>query len=296
MGGLKIKLPAIGDVTDLPTVADDAMLRDGSLMIIDPTNSNDPWDAGVPAGGTTMPNVALAQAADLIGSGDASTLGAVWSYSSAITGTVGLIERTTKGGVHVIASQTNWSSNYVARLTLPSLIKQYLVDHPTHKFYASQWYRPTRQAINTGLAASFRAPKFELQHSSGPGTGYLIYLNSSDIYPVSGLIDGKEVSPSPDDLDDCFAAGSVTNWTGSVPADAAHVVAEVGWGALTAYTSSSWYNKHGSHVLYRFTLEDLTISGLSFSEVREQDKELWQYAVGSGRYSGDSWTDPSTIP
>lgn len=57
-------------------------------------------------------------------------------------------------------------------------------------------------------------------------------------------------------------------------------------------------NKAASRVLYRWYLEDLTVSGRTYAEVLAADYALYQQAFGvGGRYYGDTLpTDPSTIP
>ncbi len=279
---------------DMPQREPDLMLNEGSLMLIDPAHSEDPWAAGVPGAGAVK-NIALAKAQALIGSGDASTLGAAWTYDVAITGDVGLIERTAKGGLHVICSQSAFPG-YSAKFTLPTLIKQYLADHPTHEYYIDMWHRPTRQALNASLTANVRPPKFLLQSTTTPVNNHLAYLNNAGFYPAGSKLIGRELTPGPDDLSNCFAAIAVNGWTGTPAANAAALVAEIGWGGLTAYASASWYALYGSHVLYRWYLEDLTVSGLSFSERRDRSMRAWNYAMTQGRYSDDSYTDPTTIP
>jgi len=279
---------------DMPVREADWMLNDGSLMLIDPAHSADPWAAGVPSAGAVK-NIALAKAQALIGSGDASTLGAAWSFNSNITGDVGKIERTSKGGLHVICSQTAFPG-YNARFALPALIKQYMIDNADHKFYVDFWYRVTRQALNASLNPNSRPPKVLLTNSVSAVNNHLIFLNNSGFYPTGSKLIGSQLVPGPDTMGNCIASIGVDGWTGTVAANAAAMVGDIGWGGLTGYSGASWSALYGSHIFYRFYLEDLTVSGLTYEERAVRSCRQWQFAMTQGRYYGDTFTDPATIP
>jgi hypothetical protein len=64
------------------------------------------------------------------------------------------------------------------------------------------------------------------------------------------------------------------------------------WGALNAYsTAMGGSTAAPSFILYRFYLEDLTVSGRSYAEVDAIDYALWQTDFGAGgRFAGDTFT------
>lgn len=60
---------------------------------------------------------------------------------------------------------------------------------------------------------------------------------------------------------------------------------------------SAAVNKGGSHILYRCYLEDLTVSGRTYEQVKAIDDALFAAAFSSGgKFYGDTYTDPATLP
>ncbi len=72
------------------------------------------------------------------------------------------------------------------------------------------------------------------------------------------------------------------------------------YGLTNSYLSAgadAAYNGHSSRVYYRFYLEDLTISGRTYAQVEALDKAVFDAAFAAGgRYNGDTWTSPTTLP
>lgn len=299
MAGLKIMLSSAFTDTSLPVLRKDKILTAGSLFLFDPSHSTDPI-AGVPANLATtpqtngnIPNIAWEEAAALIGSGSQATLAGTFNIAGQASNTL-ILERTPKGSLHGIVSQTNVAAVVGAKVLLPNPVRQWLVDHPTHTYYMSLQFRPTRQAIVTGLSGNVQPAKFLVSGSSVTAAP-LGYLTTAGLFPNSSTLIGSEVSPGVDSLAECFVAGAWAGWTGTAPAALANIGgAEFGFGALSGFTSASWYNKAGSHVLRRFYLEDLTASGRSFATVRDLDKANWTYEISAGgRWYGDTWTAPA---
>jgi hypothetical protein len=101
---VQIKIPGVTftDATGLPVVRADSVLpAEGALMLVDPTHPTGSWAAGVPANSATVRNIAWEQAASAIGSGTESSLAAT-IYNVGMSGSAGLVERTTQGGLHGI--------------------------------------------------------------------------------------------------------------------------------------------------------------------------------------------------
>lgn len=50
-------------------------------------------------------------------------------------------------------------------------------------------------------------------------------------------------------------------------------------------------------MIYRVYIEDLTVSGRTYAQVDSIDFALWQAAFAAGgKFYGDTYTDPSTLP
>lgn len=72
---------------------------------------------------------------------------------------------------------------------------------------------------------------------------------------------------------------------------------QLGAGMLSSYTGATYRNKQNSVILYRAYIEDLTVSGRTYAEVDALDYALYQAAFAAGgRYFGDTYTDPVTLP
>ena len=69
------------------------------------------------------------------------------------------------------------------------------------------------------------------------------------------------------------------------------------WGIDTSI-SSTYANKLHSWILYRTYVEDLSVSGRTYAEVDALDYALYEKHVltADGRYYGDTYTDPATLP
>src|SRR5690242_14691241 len=132
--GLKIVLP--GDFTDtsLPVLYDDAVLSPGALVLYDLNHSLNPTSgainatSGTPTNGAVVSNLAWKTASTIIGSGTQSSLsgavGVTGNFVAGVGSPTGKAERSTKGGLHVVASQAaSLASGDSVTLGLASAIK-----------------------------------------------------------------------------------------------------------------------------------------------------------------------------
>lgn len=282
------------DVNKLPKITKvDKLEADGSLLLIDMTHPLASYGSGVPANGTFYKNLAGANATSLIGSADTN----VQVVSKFESPTLGKVERTAKGGIHVIQSTTMTNKNEGFQLRLPESLVRYLKANPTHSYFVSQWGRTTRPYPSTavqhavaGLSA-FGASSFafSLGNSSGTMGGGPVTLGIRHANPETAgkynLRNGGVKDFAPD-----FYTAAYTPELGSI--------FEVG-NYLAPNSGNGKVGQRGAQVFYRGYMEDLTVSGRTYAQADALD--LAEYTkecltVG-GRYYGDNIpTDPATIP
>lgn len=202
-------------------------------------------------------------------------------------------ERTPRGGLHTTVSQTNdtVNSNFKG-IQAKAALASYITANRGHSFYMSQWRRVTRGAT---------APSTQSPIRGGIGNGGTNYVTQllqahttgtmqSAINPLGGFTD----QPPPN----VGATGLMFNAdgaTGPGNGNSTLVVALNYWGLAGSYGAAATYgNKSASYVAYRSYIEDLTVSGRTFEQVRAIDYALYQAAFGAGgRYAGDTFTVPS---
>lgn len=303
MSGLDIKIPYDGDPdSTLPYAGDyDKLETVGSLALLELAHTANPF-SGVPQAGDIIPNILWNQ---LSAARVAGGLSAATATSSAFKRTTGngstssgndvsgktKSERTPKGGLHGIISQTACtnSSDQVIVISGGADLATYINAFPSHKYYVSIWDRLTRAALSSEPAES------QIPLSPSSTASYLYAMRSATI--LGGGEGTSQVPSNPATLGNRFRAAGITAATGTGTA----VVYPFAVGPTGPYYSTgtnSYTNKAASRVLYRWYLEDLTVSGRTYAEVLAADYALYQQAFGvGGRYYGDTLpTDPSTIP
>lgn len=285
--------------TSIPKLRDDPLLADGSLFLFDPGHTFGSIGAGVPGGGTPLPNVAWKEAAAVLGAGTQASLAGTVVRVDADAAGLWKIERTTKGGIHGISTQAGGQTigrNWYAKT--PQAVADFLrANAATRAFYFSVWRKITRPLS----AAANPAPQSPF-HLANDTSNALFYMSGGSFTPsASGnptafngasrfpdLHDGQQAAGT-----DVFLAGSTVNKIGNVNAG---TTCDFGVGTFDAWDSYNW-NKAASYVLYRVYIEDLSASGRTFAQVQALDLALFQAAFGAGgRFSGDTYTNPSTLP
>lgn len=258
----------------------------GSLLLIEPMHPTAQWAAGVPADSATIPNLLK----DTLATGDATFL-----TNGGLTGSKGTLERTTKGGLHGIVSQAvALESGDGARILFGTALRAYVFNNLGHSYYLSFWDRLTRAEANvdafvldystsssTANGIAHSNPKFGW---SGIGTSLL--LGSRDnVNTVGPRFANAAV--------DSAQMGSSTSMDGAgLPTFGAPVSTYNR--SVLATRNNDWT----SFVFYRVYIEDLTVSGRTYAEVDAIDHALYTKEVltPGGRYYGDTFTDPATIP
>lgn len=304
MSGIKLTIPATfsDPNNELPTLYDDAILTNGSIALFDLGHSSDPL-SGVPVTGGLIPNLAWQRAAAVHGSGNQTT----WKLTyiqSLLTGASqdGKVERTPKGGLHVIMSQSTQVGS-AKGITIGSgaasatpLLSQYLQANWGHSYYFSLWQRITRAGLTAGAV---EMNDFTIHNRAvDPNINHFL-LRGDRIANYGTGLQQRNDPVLPQAVGDDFRSVAVSGPTGTAPATAASVQAAlVAVGMQPANFTSIGLNKSRSTVIYRGYLEDLTVSGRTYAQVDAIDHALWAAAFGvGGRYYGDTLpTNPTAYP
>ncbi len=291
--GLRIKLPVTFTDPTLPKNRADPFIADGSLFLVDFGRASVTPTTSVPAHGASLGNLAWETAADVIGSGDESTLAGTFENTLVGVPEMGVVERTGRYGVHIINSQTaaDSAARYGA-VVIPAPVVAYIrANLPSHTFYFSMWGRQTRLATATADAIAYLgdtangnncAFSFYKHPARAPGDG------------TSALV-GALAEPTINATGNFFRAIAADDWTGTKPS-APNTVGKFWFGAQGPYVGFQ-RNGAASGIIYRIAVEDLTASGRTWPQAVAADKALYDAAFApGGRFYGDTFRAPSEIP
>lgn len=258
----------------------------GTILLLEPARSAS--FSGVPSTGTAVPDLA----------GNLAGAGGILQYSN-MTGTTGKVERTTKGGIHAI--KTASSVFAYAGITINQATLQYILTNISHKFFFSVWGRYTRAGLSPNDA------NFAFSFSTTPSTSQLLVASMPDgTFSPSATLQGTTKFPagsmvSPASPSEIYSAASVQGYTGSIDKTAAQAEAGrmcdmFGVGSFGPFNPGN--GNAASKVFYRAFIEDITVSGRSFAQLSAIDYGFFvkQVQTAGGRYYGDTFTDPATIP
>lgn len=283
--GKKIVLTGV-TLTDLdaPKLAQfDPIESAGSLLLIEPMHPYQQWPAGVPADAALLPNILTT----LAGGPQAS-----FSLKGGINnGTKGKLERSGKGGLHGIVSQSSLlTTTDGALILLPSSVRAYIYAHQAHDYYFSFWDRLTRANPN--------ATQWTADYALGSNTSVgLAYSNPNGWMPGTPSLKRDTpnvVGPRFANVSrDATLVSAPTHLDSSGTPIWGTVMPATYNGQVIATRNDNWT----SFVFYRCYLEDLTVSGRTYAEVDALDYALYTKHVltAGGRYYGDTFTDPATI-
>jgi hypothetical protein len=310
MTGMKIVLPTTFSDPSLPVLRDDPILTAGSLLLVDPAHPAKQWPAGVPANNGTVPNLAWKEAVAAIGSGTESALAAVIERSSAITGALGLVERSAKGGLHVILSATTLLASGQGVAIRPGQpVIDYMVANPNHAYFFSLWFKGTRFTNGNGAPHSFTLSSTQdtsnlwfVNNSAGPGSFPITGAGSKNLGSRRSLTDlrtGTNPALTPPYSSPVIFNGAVSGYTGTPALTGAAALAK---NKVFNAGNIDWFKEGAtvaaaSRLFWRAYIEDLTVSGRSYQQVDGIDFAEYQKQVltTGGRYHGDTYTDPATI-
>jgi hypothetical protein len=294
--GQKIVLSESFTDLTLPVLYDDAMQTAGTLMLIDFGHSNGAF-TGVPTNGALLPNVAWKTANALVAGAPGQSALSASFLTNTVSGDVNtpIKERTPKKGLNIIYSQTTDVSQANNKIQMPAAIFNYLVANLSHSYYHSIWHRVTRAGIagaptggisnigintgNTLMAMQYSANSIGAGMVPSGGSGVSLGQAATPGYnTVSNQILQQAVSG---------ITGSLTGWTN------AQCLAYL-WGSGGPFNQT-----HIAHsgMLYRYVLEDLTVSGRTYAQAKAADDALWTAAFASGgKFFGDTYTDVTGYP
>ena len=292
------------DNPDAPKLVElDAIESAGSLLLLDPTHPSGGWPGGVGPSGSTLRNVLWKKAQAVYGAGSEASLVATLNYAG-MAGATGLLERSTKGGLHALVSQApslvTANNTPYTRINMDLELRKWLFQHPTNDLYISVWGKVTRSYKSgpvdetyTGLGATTL-----IALATGGGNQRVALGQKSSVQNELGKLGNDEKTVGP-----VFMNAASGAWVAN-PASEASIFTDLlgigNTGVNNTYTSGAATAKTRwpSWVVYRVYVEDLTISGRTYQQVHDIDYALYQKHVltEGGRYYGDTYTDPSTLP
>lgn len=288
MSGLKLTLPMRFTDTTLPVLSSDPVINRGSLALFEPAHPADPWAAGVPSSGYSIPNIASSSFAKLANVAVDQARG-IYSKDAAITNADGVVKRTPKGGLEVVMSDTLTVPSGTSRLITMyggKALTDYLVDNYGHSYFASVWKKNTRAG---------RSGQFPYIYAAGNEASQLnnIFSYQTSVIPsVASQPERYLWAPNANP----FAAVTTSPGIWAIGV-------KNGGGTPNKSTFNYGYrwtagNNSHSSVVYRIYLEDLTASGRTATQAFDADNAEFtkQVLTAGGRYFGDTFTDPTTVP
>lgn len=294
---LRINGFSIADLTAPFVKQFDEIESPGSLLLFDGAHSSGQF-ADLPEYGQPVPNVLKNITKKLTGGLD-SALDFEVSLQIPNSSTF-YAERTAKGGIHGIVTQAGGQTGQLAyALRAPEPVTSYMRSNVGHNFYVSLWQTITRKGI-TGPAP--QSP-FHYTNASSATGNFLFHFQGSVSNPSNGgtllarfnsvaVQDDNALLPAtPLQRFGCVAfAGHV----GNLPQE--NQTIQLGVGTFGAWNSLN-YNIAASRIIYRAYIEDLTVSGRTFDQVKAIDEALFNAAFApGGKFADDDYTDPSTLP
>lgn len=286
MDGLRIIVDGLSlpeDALQLPTIDAINPSGVGALLLIDPAHPLTPWSVGIPA---TVPNLF----ADVLDTGAICTLTVGGDINDGVKGKV---ERTTRGALHVIVSKAETlAAGDGVKIVPPADLVTYINANDDHDYYIEVWRRVTRA---TGADDS-QYLNLSGAYANGDGLGSVhssFWQGSFELGAVAD-VPSRTVGAYCTYKGQSGVGSPIGTWPGEVAVMLAGAAPETINASLIATMNGDWE----STVFMRVYIEDLTVSGRTYEEVSATGQALFSAAVltSGGRYYGDGWTDPDTIP
>lgn len=208
-----------------------------------------------------------------------------------------LLERTTKGGIHGIIKQGTGNTSEINMVfNSPVAVRDFIVANQSHNYYVSLWSKVTKNSIPTAAVQSpFHFTTDVAATSNGlfnSQAGFFSDAGGNRVNLINIPSAGDNSIPIPSNRFAAAQYNSVLN-AGQALTNAHQM--RLGVGSFDAW--SSFNNANGaSRIIYRAYVEDLTVSGRTFTQVSTIDKALFDaaFAVG-GRFYNDTYTDPNSL-
>ena len=211
-------------------------------------------------------------------------------------------EKTTKGGLHLIASQAKEAAisgelfvGALADSDLLSYLYNKTMVEANPNIYISIWSKITRAAPNN---AGKYGPMFI--YTQGNTNNFVMYKQSRQVV-IEKSSSSTSVSKTNLSAIDNASVGlanydqvNLKGYFGSGVSSNSRFF--LGTGTIGPYGDSFSRNNSPSYIVYRVYIEDLNLSGRTFAEVKAIDDAEFEkaFAVG-GRFYNDTWSDPATI-
>lgn len=265
------------------------MISNGTLALLE---AGDPL-AGTSAVPASLPNIARSSAeARRAGAGEP------WAWTEQFASGVWKRERTTKGGIHAASAETLSGKAY-GTYRAPTAFNDHLKANRGRDICAFVVGRLTAKYPGAYAGGNALLGDYNQVAFAGSYQAYLrtfseadtalsgtFYTQSAASSETVGYADGAS-----------WASGSVKIAPGSSFAlviktrdlTTADLITFLGWGAQGT--------KGFGLIHYMAGIEDLTTSGRTFAQVRDL-AEAWRQSevvASTGRYFGDTWTDPATL-
>lgn len=291
-----IVMPITGTATSsaMPIIeAADERIAPGTLLLLDASHSKGGFGVGVPANAAYLQNIAWKQLNAAVGGAAIETSPAMNAQIVRQNGTGLTLERSTKGGLHGIVSQAgDLAANVGLEISLPSSLRTYLAANADHEYFVAAALRITRAAK---VYVTTRPATVAIQNITSPTSNYLASLDLANNNPLPSVKrTGSLIDPGPNATGGRTVRAVGALWTGTTPANAASLRSSVAtWGARQAYTGMAGTDAAPSWILYALAVEDLTLSGRSYSAAASifADVAAMDFGAG-GKYAGDSFTVP----
>lgn len=294
---------ALTDTAAPKLVTTDALESAGSLLLLDATHPAGGWASGVPAGGSALRNVLWEKAQAVYGAGTEASLSATLNYTG-MSGANGLLERSAKGGLHAIISQaaglTAANATPYTRIQMDAELRKWLFLNPTNDLYISVWGHITRAYKSGAIDGTYTADAASalVSLATGASNQRLTMGYKTQVHNELGKVKRDERTAGA-----VFMNAASSAWVTN-PASATATVDELvsigNTGSNNTYQAAPLTAKSrwASWLLYRLYVEDLTVSGRTYQQVHDIDYAQYQKHVltPGGRYYGDTYTAPATLP
>ncbi|OWU77595.1 hypothetical protein [Marinibacterium profundimaris] len=244
-----------------PYLSADPRLTPGTLILTDLTNSE--TAPGVPDDGGAVHNIAWREAAGILGGGNAASLAG--AFNNTFTAPYGAFERTSKGALYGVVSNTN-QNGQAARLNGAQPIIDYVADNPTREFAVFLWV--------------------DIKRTKAAGGNYFDFgIGSTASWAGNRLFTGSLSSATGAQRQSVQAS----SWNGSPSGSPAqNQIYQLAWGNIPPYNSLQPDIGH-SVILYQYHLIDVALSGMTYAELDALDAANYAAYFGAGgRYAGDT--------
>lgn len=203
---------------------------------------------------------------------------------------------TPKGGLHFITSQAYAGEAYggevFSGVRANAALRNYLASLANPNLYVSMWTRITRKAKGQ---AGKQAPLLSYAQTT---SNYLMFMQSTQTQiALNGVSTSKlNKTATSDDVvgvPNCYQ-GNVTGKSGTGVVSSTSLT--IGSGHYNPFSSITSLNEAPSFILYRIYVEDLSVSGRTYEQVKAIDDAEFNAAFApGGRFYGDTWSNPSTV-